>query len=84
MTDTCSPFEGVGFVRGDGDELYAIDICHVPGRKRVALCITDTRVAPASHSTVLGYFRDEESATKAIAILEKFIVAKTVERGMTR
>lgn len=74
-----SDFEGCKWTRielKDGEKV-SIGIGRVPMRKRVALYMS--AAGTSNVFEVLGYFRDEEAATKAIEVLERFIVAKTVE-----
>jgi hypothetical protein len=73
-----SEFEGCLWTLRKGDEEWSIGVGHYPLRKSVALYISETR-PNYGVSNVLGYFRDEESAAKAIEILGRFIVSRSAD-----
>lgn len=72
-------FEGCQWTRmelNNGDKV-SVGVGRVPMRKRVALYASTAGTTNVFE--VLGYFRDEDAATKAIEILERFIVSRPAD-----
>jgi hypothetical protein len=66
-------FQGLEFIRTSADQELCLQITRIPMRKSVALCLQETTFGVGATWDVLGYFRDEEHAMKAIEVLRKFI-----------
>lgn len=70
-----SEFQGSrwSLVRRNGDEEMSFGIGGFPGRKSKAFYLVEGNVLD-----ILGYFRSDESAAKAIEVLARFIPARDV------
>lgn len=62
---TTSEWHGIAVVPPGGDQSDALHIGPLPGRKQIALYLVSH-----GRSTVLAYFRDEESARRALAWID--------------
>jgi len=70
-------YRGWGYIPpGTHKELFSLDIGRLPGRKSHVLYAT----AGAS-SKALAYFRDEESAQLAIALMESLFIKRDPDSG---
>lgn len=62
-------FEWHGWGLSDSS-IPSLHVGHLPGRKSLALYVTDTSVI-----RTLAYFRDEESAKEALKVLDRLVFA---------